>query len=89
METRALSDEALLSGLREHPRLRSRIASLLELAQGAKAELMRADDAEDWLIEEVRALGKETLQAWAQSRVEQSEDEVRRSGRAHRAGKKN
>lgn len=89
METRELSDEELLSGLREQPKLRSRITALLELAQGSNAELERADDAEDWLIQEVRAMGQETLQAWAQSRVEQSEEEVRRSGRAHSRGKKN
>ena len=89
METREISDEALLNGLRDQPRLRSRIAGLLELAQGSKEELERADDAEDWLIQEVRALGQETLQAWAQSRVHQSEEDVRHSGRAHRRGKKN
>ena len=89
METRKISDEELLNGLRGQPRLRSRIAALLELAQGSNDELKRADDAEDWLVQEVRALGQETLQAWAQSRVEQSEEEVRQSGRAHRRGKKN
>ena len=89
METREISDEELLNGLRAQPRLRSRMVALLELAQGSKGELKRADDAEDWLVQEVRALGQETLQAWAQSRVEQSEEEVRDSGRAHRRGKKN
>ena len=89
METRKISDEELLNGLRAQPRLRNRIAALLELAQGSNEELKRADDAEDWLVQEVRALGQETLQAWAQSRVEQSEEEVRQSGRAHRRGKKN
>ena len=89
METNTLSDEALVSGLRQHPRLRSRVAALLELAQGANPGLKRADDAEDWLIQEVRALGQETLQAWAQSQVQQTEEEVRHSGRAHRGGKKN
>lgn len=89
METSALSDEALLRGLRQHPHLRSRIGALLELAQGTRPELRGADDAEEWLIQEVRALGQETLQAWAQSQVQQTEDEVRHTGRAHRGGKKN
>ena len=38
METRDLSDEELLGGLRDHQRLRSRIAALLELAQGTNAD---------------------------------------------------
>ena len=88
METSTVSDEALLRGLHEHPQLRSRIAALLELAQGTNSELRRADDAEEWLIQEVRALGQQTLQDWALSQVHQSEEQVRRTGRAHRGGKK-
>lgn len=89
MESSTVSDEEILRGLREHPHIRSRIASLLALAQGTSEELRRADDAEDWLIQEIRSLGQETLQAWAQSQVHQTEEEVRHSGRAHREGKKN
>lgn len=89
MENSTVSDEEILRGLREHPHIRKRIASLLALAQGTNGELRRADDAEDWLIQEIRSLGTDTLQAWAQSQVHQSEEEVRHSGRAHREGKKN
>jgi len=89
METRTVSDEALINGLRQHPQLRERIASLLELAQGSSPDLKRADDAEERLIQEIRALGQETLQAWAENQIQHTEQEVRRSGRAHRGGKKN
>jgi len=89
METSKLSDEALLRGLRQHPQLRERIAALLELAQGTNAELRRADDAEEWLIQQVRALGQQTLQAWAHSQVQQTQDEVSHTAGAHRGGKKN
>ena len=89
METSPLSDETLLRGLRGHPHSRNRMASLLELAQGANPELKRADDAKDGLIQEIRALGTQTLQAWAHSQVHQTEQEVRHSARAQRGGKKN
>jgi len=89
METSTVSDEDILRGLREHPQIRSRIAALLTLVQNTGEGLKRADDAEDWLIQEIRGLGQETLQAWAQGQVHQVEEEVRHSGRAHREGKKN
>ena len=46
METSTVSDEEILRGLREHPHIRNRIASLLALAQGTSEEFRRADDAE-------------------------------------------
>lgn len=89
METAKVSDEDILRGLHAHPQIRARVAGLLAMAQSTNTGLRRADDAEDWLIEEIRALGQETLQSWAQSQVSQTEEDVRHSGRAHREGKKN
>lgn len=89
METSQVSDEEILRGLREHPQIRSRIAALLAVVNDAAGDLKRADDAEDRLIEEIRGLGQEAMQTWAQEQVQQTEEEVRRSGRAHREGKKN
>lgn len=89
METSQVSDEEILRGLREHPQIRSRIAALLAVVNDAAGDLKRADDAEDRLIEEIRGLGQEAMQTWAQEQVQQTEEDVRRSGRAHREGKKN
>jgi hypothetical protein len=89
METLELSDAQLLQGLRQHPQIRSRLASLLALVEDSAGDLKRADDAEDRLVQEIRRLGQESLQAWAQGQVQQTEQELRRGGRAHREGKKN
>ena len=89
MEASQMSDEEIMRGLREHPQIRDRIAALLAVVNDAGGDLKRADDAEDRLIEEIRELGREAMQTWAQGQVEQTEEDVRRTGRAHREGKKN
>ena len=89
MDKSKSSDEALLKRLMSHPQIRDRIVSLLDVVEDAGDDLKRADDAEDRVVEEVRRMGQEALQAWAQTQVAQTEQEVRRSGRARREGKKN
>ena len=89
METNKVSDEDILRGLREHPQIRSRIAALLAVVNDAAGDLKRADDAEDRLLQEIRGLGREAMQTWAQEQVHQTEEDVHRTGREHREGKKN
>ena len=89
MEASQMSDEEIMRGLREHPQIRDRIASLLAVVNDSAGDLKRADDAEDRLIEEIRELGREAMRTWAQGQVEQTEEDIRRTGRAHREGKKN
>lgn len=60
-----MSDEALLNHLNVHPELRSRVESMLLVVVDEKGELQEADAAELRLIEEMRRMGQETLQAWA------------------------
>ena len=89
LEASQMSDEEIMRGLREHPQIRDRIAALLAVVNDAAGDLKRADDAEDRLIEEIRELGREAMRTWAQGQVEQTEEDIRRTGRAHREGKKN
>ena len=89
METNQVSDEEIVNGLRRHPQVRSRMISLLAAVDDASGDLKRADDAEDRLIEEIRRLGQEAMQAWAHSQVHETEQEVRRGGRVRGNGKKN
>src|SRR5271156_5896342 len=58
---------------------------------GGKREgaLVEADAAEERLVEEMRLLGREALQGWADQRVEATEREVRGQAGLHRPGKKN
>lgn len=57
----------LLSGLQEHPQLMERFLSILALARepGADGRIRTADEVEALLVQEVRQLGRESLQGWA------------------------
>src|ERR1700687_3134334 len=84
-----LSDEALLAFFRLHPRFRDRLASIVGAVENLDGDLGRADAAEERLVEEMRLLGREALQDWADERVEATEREVRDRAGMHRHGKKN
>jgi hypothetical protein len=89
MESMMLSDEAILKGLNANPQIKSRIASLLAVVEDAAGDLKEADAAEMRLIEEIRRMGQEAMQAWATRQVEKSEQEIRRGEEVQREGKKN
>jgi hypothetical protein len=89
MDKSTINDEELIKRLNHHPVLRARITSLLDVVDDVGNDLKRADDAEDRVVDEVRRMGQEALQTWAQTQMELTEQDVRRSGRAYRDGKKN
>jgi len=51
--------------------------------------LKEADAAEMCLIEKIRRMGQEAMQAWANRQNEITEQEIRRGGQVQREGKKN
>lgn len=89
METTILSDEAIMEGLNAHPQIKNRIASMLCAVEDAGGDLKEADAAEMRMIEEIRRMGQEALQAWAERQVEKTEQELRQVGQVQREGKKN
>ncbi len=88
MAAASLSDEALLAFLRAHPTLRDRVVSIAGAVENANGDLGEADAAEERLVEEMRLLGREALQGWADERVEATERDVRGLTGIHRQGKK-
>jgi hypothetical protein len=88
MATVKLSDEALLAFLQSHPGFRERLASIVGAVGNADGDLDEAGAAEERLIEELRLLGREALQDWAEKRVEETERDVRGLTGIHRQGKK-
>ena len=60
------TDEALMQALKRYPQLKQRIGHLLAVVEDAEGDLARADAAERRVIEEIRRLGQESLQAWAE-----------------------
>jgi hypothetical protein len=89
MESMILSDEAILRGLNANPQIKSRVASLLAAVEDAGGDLKEADAAEMRMIEEIRRMGQEAMQAWADRQIVATEEAVRRDGGVQREGKKN
>ena len=85
----SLSDEALLEHLNKHPELRSRVESMLLVVADEMGELQEADAAEMALIEHMRRMGQESLQAWASSQSTKAADDISHEDGVRRAGKKN
>jgi len=88
-KTMSMSDEALLNRLNEHPELRSRVESILLVVEDERGNLQEADAAELMLIEEMRRMGQDSLQAWANSQIIKTSQRVAQKGIVWREGKKN
>ena len=60
----------------------------VHLIENSEGNLEEADTAEERIIEEMRHLGREGMQGWAERQVEVTEQEIRQQPRMHRQGKK-
>ena len=88
MATTKLSDEEFWAFLEKHPDLRDRFASIVSAVENSEGNLKEADTAEERIIEEMRHLGREAMQGWAERQVEVTEQEIRQQPQMHRQGKK-
>ncbi len=84
-----MSDEALLEHLNKHPELLSRVESMLLIVADEMGELQEADAAEMSLIEHMRRMGQESLQAWASSQSIKAANDMSHEDGVRRASKKN
>jgi len=75
-----LSDEEFMSKLSKHPSLRNRVERLLKVVENPDGRSTRADDAEELVTVELRALGNEMLHEWARDEALKSEEAVLNSG---------
>jgi len=89
MTTGKMSDEALFAFIGAHPDLRDRIASIVSAVENSEGNLKEADAAEERIVEEMRLLGREAMQGWAEKQVEVTEREIRQQPHMHRQSKKN
>ena len=59
--------------LLRYPQLRDRVMTLLDVVENSSGDVVKADQAEQLLIEELRRFGLDALQTWAErkhSRIE-------------------
>jgi hypothetical protein len=51
--------------LNRHPELKDKIMALLSVVENAEGDIVKANAAEERVIEEIRQIGQTALQAWA------------------------
>lgn len=82
------SEIQLLEQLREHPELRARFQSILELTRNAQGPLKSADEVEALLIQELRALGSTSMNQWATTAEQRVSRELKAQDPTVRSRKK-
>ena len=70
-------DQLFLTRLNQHPHLRERMEALLNVVENVAGDCTKADAAEQAVIEELRHMGNEALQCWAEQVVQQVTATVR------------
>jgi len=88
------SDEALRSSrlaarLAQYAELRARFEEILAVAENERGDANTADEAEERAVEQVRRLGQELMQTWAERKQARVVREYDARGDHRRRGKKN
>ena len=82
------ADHRLMEQLNRHPGLKARMESLLAVVEDAGDDLIKADAAEQRVIEELRQMGNEVLTGWASTRAGKIPVLAADAAPLRRAGKK-
>ena len=78
----------LIEQLRQHPEIKERVESILEIVRNEGGPLKTADAVEELLIQELRRLGSTTMHQWANQAEERVTTELRRQDPTVRSRKK-
>ncbi|MGH9941067.1 MAG: hypothetical protein ACRD9R_01765 [Pyrinomonadaceae bacterium] len=62
----ALRASRLAARLVQHPELRARFEEILAVAEKERGDANTADEAEERAVEQIRRLGQELMQTWAE-----------------------
>jgi hypothetical protein len=74
--------------LRRYPELQARMEALLDVVENASGDVVKADEAEERVVKEIRPMGQEALQAWAERKQRRVEAEYDRRRDVTRKEKK-
>ena len=81
--------ESLEERLNHHPELKAKIESLISVVENAEGDLIKASEAEQRVIEEIRQLGQAALQGWATRQNQRQQNEfIQSNPQAQRTRKK-
>lgn len=76
--------------LNDYPELKAKIEGLLSVVENAEGDLIKADAAEQRMVEEIRQLGQTALETWAtRQELQQSKAYISANPSSHKGGKKN
>lgn len=70
-----ISSTDLAKQLDKHPQLKARIKAMLDVVENAEGDVVKADEAEQLLIEELRLMGLTAMHAWAERKQAKLEAE--------------
>jgi hypothetical protein len=55
-----------LARLQRHPELQAKVDALLDIVDNASGDALKADEAEQLVFEELRRMGQQAIQDWAE-----------------------
>lgn len=82
------ADRQFLEALRQHPELRVRFQTILDLTRNADGPVQTADAVEEQLIEALRHLGHESMNQWAARAEQRASTELQQQDATVRGRKK-
>ncbi len=65
-------EQKIVDRLNQHPKLRDRVESLLDVIENTAGDCTKADDAERYVIEALRKMGNDALHCWGDTAVDNS-----------------
>lgn len=71
------NDQIFINRLNQHPKLRERMESLLNVVENTAGDCTKADDAEHYVIDELRKMGNDALHCWADTAVDRASEQLR------------
>lgn len=60
------SSSEFLARLQRHPELQAKVDALLDVVENSAGDVTKADEAEQRVFEELRLMGQQAIQAWAE-----------------------
>ena len=82
-------DQIFISRLNQHPKLRQRMDALLNVIENTAGDCAKANDTEQYVIEELRKMGNDALHCWADNTRDKASKNFReQQPSAHSSGKK-
>ena len=77
-----------LARLRRHPELQAKFDALLDIVDNAAGDALKADEAEQLVFEELRRMGQQAIQSWAERKQQRVEADCDRRSDLARKQKK-